>query len=146
MKKHFKRFLILLLVIVTVSSMGAPAMAAMPPDSDAPQSSAYISAVYASASAGSSSVSVSLYIAATGKMTSLGSTTIVLYTSGGSYVGKKTYTSYPAMLGYNKSYHSDTETFYNLSSGKYYAIVYFKASNSSGYDTTSYTTSYATVG
>lgn len=142
MNKHFKHFLALLLVAVSICLMIAPTMAATPPDPDSPKASAYISSVYAYGTGGSRSASVYFDITGTGKMTSLGATNIVLYKSGSGYVTQKQYVYYPNMMGYNKSYHSDTESFSGLSAGTYYAIVYYKASNSYGYDTTSYTTDY----
>ena len=146
MRNQWKYLTALLLVVATLCALTAPVLAASPTTPDSPQSSAYITAVYASGSRGSTSASIYFSITATKRMSSLGATTIALYKSNGTYVAQKTYGSYPNMMGYNKTFHSDTETFYSLASGKYYAVVYFKAANSSGYDTSVYTTSYFYVG
>ena len=142
MKKHFHGTLAAFFIIAILCSIVVPVEATAPPITDSPKASAYINNVYAYGTGGSGSASVYFDITGTGKMTSLGATNIVLYKSGSGYVSQKQYYYYPNMMGYNKTYHYDTESFSGLSAGTYYAVVYYKASNSYGYDTTSYTTDY----
>lgn len=146
MRKYFRSFAALVLVAVTVFSMTVPAAAAASPGDASPQASAYITAVWATSSGGSHSITVDFSITATGKMTSLGSTMVEIKNTSGTTVKLFKATDTPSMMGSNQTFYRSSVTWDSATSGsKYYALVYFKAANSSGSDTTSYTTSFATA-
>ena len=143
MRKQLKRILAILLVVLTVCSMTIPVTAANRDDIASPQASAYISNVWASASKSGGTVTVEFSITGTGKMTSLGATTIAIYNSSGKVVKSFSSSTTSGMMGYNQGYYSSSVSWDGAESGKkYYAIVFYKASLGSGYDTTSYTTEY----
>ncbi len=143
MRKQLKCILAVLLVVLTVCSMTIPVTAANRDDTVSPQASAYISNVWASAYKNRGTVTVEFSITATGKMTSLGATTIAIKDSSGDIVKTFSYTNTSGMMGYNEYYYSSSVSWNGAASGeKYYALVLYKASNSSGYDMTSYTTDY----
>lgn len=142
MKRGIHKLLAMALVLVALCSIISPALAAAPPELASPDASYYISNVYAEATGTNGTVYVYFSIMATGKMSSLGATSIILYNSGGQ-VASKYYLTTTGMMGSNQTFYSNTIPFYGLSSGSYFAEVYFKASNSSGYDTTSYTTGWS---
>lgn len=138
-----RRLLAMVLVVVTIFCMIVPASAATGEDEVAPAASAYINGVWAQAIGSNGTVKVNFSISATGTMTSLGATKIQIWNSGGT-VSK---TFYPAttggMTGYNRSSYASAVTWYNATPGsKYYAVVYYSASNSSGHDTATYITTY----
>lgn len=141
MRKKLYRVFTILLVAVIMCSMAVPAMATDHDDSISPQASAYIENVWASASRSGSSITVSFSITATGKMSSLGATTVSIRDSSGTLVKTFSHTTTSSMMGSNRTYYSSSVKYTGASaSTKYYAIVYYKASDSNGYDTTSYTT------
>lgn len=142
MRKRIRRIISMFLIVAAMLSVMSPVLAATPPEPDAPDASYYIDNVYAEATGTHGTVNVYFSITGMGKMSSLGATSITLYNSSG-YVASKHYTSTSGMMGYNRTFYSNTITFSGLSSGQYYAYVTFKASNSSGYDTTSYTTDWS---
>ncbi len=142
MRKRFHSLIGLVLIIATLCSVISPVLAANPPDPDPPSASYYISNVYAEATGTNGTVNVYFSITATGKMSYLGATGIILYNSSGQ-VASKYYTSTPGMMSSNRTFYSNTIPFYGLSSGSYYAEVYYYAGNSYGYDQTSYTTDYS---
>jgi hypothetical protein len=108
-------------------------------------SSQYISSTSASISANSGVITVSFNIIATGTMTSVGATKVQIKDSGGNTV-KTFYSSTTAgMMGYNRIIYSGSVSYSGTSGQKYYAVVSFKAANSSGSDTTSRTTGYVTA-
>ena len=149
MKKQITQTVAIFLITSLLISMTVTAFAVDTGEIDPDRSSAYISAVYADASKGNSAGKLNVYfrITATGPMTSLGSTTIAVKDTGGNIVALKSYTSTSGMMGYNKTIHYNTISFTGLTSGAmYYAVVIFKAANSSGSDATSYTTGYAIAG
>lgn len=111
-----------------------------------PYASNYIRSDYAYAEPGTGSVAIHFNITATGKMSSLGASKIKLYTYDGTCV--KTYyaSSTSGMLGSGQYAFSGIITYYGAKSGTtYYAVVTFKASDSTGGDSSTYTTNYATV-
>lgn len=142
MKKEIHKLLAMALVLVTLCSIISPVLAAEPPEPDSPDASYYINDVYAEATGTNGTVNVYFSITATGKMSSLGATNIILYNSSG-YVASKQYATTPGMMGYSRTFYSNTISFTGLSAGSYYAEVYYRASNSSGYDTTSFTTDWS---
>ena len=143
MKSISRRFISLLLVVATVLCMIIPVAAAEADNGVAPAASAYIGSVWASAVGSNGTVTVNFSITATGTMTSLGATCIEIWNSGGT-VSKTFYPSTTGgMTGYNSARYSSHVTWYNATPGsKYYAVVYYHATNSSGYDTSSYVTTY----
>lgn len=144
MRKQSQRIGALILVAILIIVFAVPVMATDNENSISPRSSAYITAVWASASGGTGSITVDFSITGTGRMSSLGATTVSIRDSSGTTIKTFHYTTTDGMMGSNQGYYSSSVTWYGATSGsKYYAVVYFKASNSSGYDTTSYTTGYA---
>lgn len=145
MKKYNHLFVIVLIVSI-VCSLTLPAFATNDGACKSARSSAYINSVWASASGGIGSVKVSFGITATGDMDTLGVTAFEIKDSSGNTVRTFKSSSTGGLMGYNETYFSGSKTWYGATSGcKYYAVVYFKASDSSGYDTTSYTTGYCTA-
>ena len=145
MKIH-RNLISIFLVISVFFSLMSPTYAIDFDNYNSARSSAYINAVWASASGDIGSVKVSFSITATGKMNSLGATIIEIKDSSGTTVRTFKSSSTGGLMGSNATYYSSSKTWYGATSGcKYYAVVYFKASDSSGYDTTSYTTGYCTA-
>lgn len=143
MNNRLKRILALMLVVITVYAMTIPVTAANTNDSVSPRASAYINTVWASASKSGGTVTVKFSITGTNTMSSLGATTIEIKNSSGYTVKLFKSSTTSDMMGYNQGYYSSSVTWDGAESGKkYYAIVYYKASLGSGYDTTSYTTEY----
>lgn len=107
------------------------------------RASSYITKTVAEISANSGSqLSISFSIQGTRRMSELGATTIYLYEDDG-YSSKivKTYRStdsnYPDMMAENTFYHGSNVTYDGIAGNKYYAVVNFKAGDSTGSDTTS---------
>lgn len=135
MKKNLTRVTSLVLIFVLCFSLMAISAEA--------RASNYISRCSASASAaGSGKVTVTFTINATGVMTSLGATKVEIKNSSGTTI--KTYnhtdTGYSSMMGSNRSTYTSSVTYSGAVGATYYAVVYFKAANSSGSDTDSITT------
>lgn len=143
MNNRLKRILAFMLVAITVYAMTIPVTAANTNDTVSPRASAYINTVWASASKSGGTVTVKFSITGTNTMSSLGATTIAIYNSSGTVVKSFSSSTTSGMMGYNKMYHNSSVSWDGAESGKkYYAIVFYKASLGSGYDTTSYTTEY----
>ena len=105
--------------------------------------SLYIASTKAYVEAGSTtgSLNVQFNITGNGKMTSLGAKKIQIYNANGTCV--KTFNSYDTsgMLGSNQFAYAGCVTYTGAKSGAYYyVVVTFKASNSSGGDSYTYTT------
>ena len=144
MYHKIRRSIAFVLVIATALSLGAFA-AYNPPDS--PDASAYISSYSVSIiNGGSGKLKVDFDVTATGVMTKIGATCINIYKCNGSYVGTiwNTDSGRSGMLGSNKIYHSDVET-YNVTPGSYYVVVTVYAKNSSGFDAIAVTTGCKTI-
>lgn len=142
MKRTTKCFFALILVFVAVLAVSVQAFAA-PDEKDPQRASDYISYVYAHTSVSGGSVNVYFAIMGTGTMTSLGATDILIYDSDNDLVAMLDSSNTNGLMGYNRGYYSNTVTGLSAVSGEhYYAIVGFKAANSSGYDTTAYMTSW----
>lgn len=142
MKGVSRRVFAVLLVIATICCMISPASAAGE-DAVAPAASAYINAVWAQAIGSDGTVTVNFSITATGTMTSLGATEIQIRNSSGSVVKAFYPSTTGGMTGYSRSYYQSSVTWYNATAGaKYYAVVYYQATNSSGGDSSSYVTTY----
>ena len=77
-------------------------------------------------------------------MDSLGATDIFVYDSHNYCVAWINSSNATGLMGYNDFYYSNTINCCSAASGeRYYAIVGYKAEDSTGYDTTSYLTNYA---
>ena len=145
MKRKLFHIAALFLSILILCTTIAPVFAEDSNGGVSTQASSYISSYSAYVEAGSTSGSlkVQFSITATGKMTSLGASKIQIYNSSGNCVKTFYATSTTGMLASNRYAYSSSVTYTGATSGsKYYAIVTFKASNSSGGDSGTYTTSY----
>jgi len=135
MRKKFIRLVSIALVLTfLVLTIGASASTS---------ASDYISAATAIVTSdGDGKITIGYSIQATGKMTSLGATKIVIKDSSNTTITTIRYTDpgYEYMMKSNST--SCTKTVpYNGSKGTtYFAIVYFRAGNDTGYDTATYTT------
>lgn len=144
--KKLKCIFVMVFIISIISSLTYSTFASNDNPSKAPQASAYINSVWATASGDIGSVKITFSITATDDMSSLGVTAIEIKDSSNNTVRTFKSSSTGGLMGYNDTYFSGSKTWYGATSGcKYYAVVYFKASDSSGYDTTSYTTGYCTA-
>ena len=143
MKRKSFRLFAILLVLSMLCAIPAPVAAFdSTVDTIAPRASYYIAATYASISENNGTVTVSFDITATGKMTSVGATMIRIKDSSGATVKTFYSSSTSGMMGYNLISYASSVTYNGTAGAKYYAVVSFKAENSSGSDTTSYVTSY----
>lgn len=138
------RVISIILIMSALFSIGAAA-AYIPPDS--PDASAYISSYSVSViNGGSGKLKVQFDIVGTGTMTKLGASCIKIYKSNGNYVATIWHTDSgrSGMMGSNKAYHSDLET-YTVTPGSYYVVITFYAKNSSGSDAISFQTGNKTI-
>lgn len=96
---------------------------------------------------GTGKIDFKFSVIGTGTMTEIGSTKIEVKNASGLTVKTFRYTDvgYSYMMSGNKTIHSGTVTFSGVTGNKYYAVAYFKAGNSSGSDTDSATSSFATA-
>lgn len=146
MRTKAHRLIAVSIVLAVLCSMMTPVLAANTDPGISPQASYYITSYWATATGGTGSIKVSFSITATGKMTNLGAMYVQIYNSSGTLV--KTFNGYTTdgMLVSGKTAHSSSVTYNGATSGtKYYAVVTFEASNASGGDSGTYTTSYATA-
>lgn len=104
------------------------------------RSSAYITSVSAHSSGGSGSITVSFNIKATGTMTKLGASMIEIKNSSGVTVKTFHAASTTGMTTSGVATFKSSVTYNGTVGEQYYAVVYFIASNSSGYGTASCTT------
>lgn len=116
--------------------------AAFASETDITRASSYIANSGAAISADADcQLRITFSIQGTARMSELGATTIYLYEDNG-YLSKlvKTYQSsdsnYSNMMDANTFYHGSDVTYEGIAGYKYYAIVNFKAGNSTGSDTT----------
>lgn len=145
MKRKLFHIAALFLSILILCTTIVPVFAEDSNGGISPQASNYINSYTAYVEAGSTSGSlkVQFSITATGKMTSLGASKIQIYNSSGTCVKTFYATSTTGMLASNRYAYASSVTYTGATSGsKYYAVVTFKASNSSGGDSGTYTTSY----
>lgn len=137
MKKGTK---IVALVLMLALALSIGAMAAEKETAE-PYSNSYIKSCLASISQSGGTVTVSFTTYGTGKMTSIGASTIKIYASGGTSPVKTFYSSSTSsMLGSNAYSYSSSVTYDGNSSTSYYAVVTHYAANSSGSGTQNYTT------
>lgn len=144
MNHKTSRIIALILVFAALLSIGALAVY-NPPDS--PDASAYISSYSVSIiNGGSGKLKVDFDVTGTGVMTKIGATSISIYKSNGNYVDTiwNTDSGRGGMLGSNKIYHSDVES-YTVTPGSYYVVVTIYAKNSSGFDAIAVTTGSKTI-
>ena len=143
MKCNTKRYYVLVLAVILMLTVSAPAFATSD-EKEPHRASDYISYVYAHTSVSGGSVNVYFAIMGTGTMSSLGATDIFIFDSHGSSVATLNSSNTSGLMGYNQGYYSNTISWPHAVSGeRYYAIVGYKASDSTGYDTTAYTTNWA---
>ncbi len=143
MKTISKRYISLLFVLLLVFAFTIPAIATNEDNAEPPRASAYISSCYADVTRIGNSVDVYFTITGTGLMTSIGATSISIYNNHGNCVAYLTPSNTTGLMGSNRISYSNTITWNGAVTGdQYYAIVGFKAEDSNGYDTTSYTTTY----
>lgn len=144
MKNRVRRIVAVFLTVCIMCTIASPVSAVdSHTDMISPQASKYIVSVFAYVEAGSSkgSLNVQFNITGNGKMSSLGAKKIQIYDANGTCV--KTFNSYDTsgMLGSNQFAYASHVTYTGAKSGAYYyAVVTFKASNSSGGDSYTYTT------
>lgn len=138
MKRLGKRVLCSLMAVCMLSAFTFASAAA--------QASDYLDSYTAGLTAqGSGRVAVTVDVVGTGRMTEIGATEIHIYESStktGAYEWAASYYSddYPEMLD-SGAYYYDTPIIHQGTAGRYYiASVYFYAANSSGSDTSHYTT------
>lgn len=126
-----RRYLALVLVIMTFLNVGALA-AYNPPDS--PDASAYIAAYSARVINGGNGVlKVSFDVTGTATMARIGATAISIYKSNGTYVTTMSHldSGRSGMMASNTIYNGDTESVY-VGAGSYYAVITFYAKTYSG--------------
>ena len=105
------------------------------------RASAYIGNVYAYTFIDNGMVRVHYSITGTGPMDSIGATAIMVFKSNYGCVACLDSSNTTGLMGSNTFYYSNTISCCSAQSGeRYYAIVLYKAEDSTGYDTTSYTT------
>lgn len=140
MKHKTARFAAILLIAAAFFALFAPAYAAQPDEAEPAQarSNAYISSYSAGMYAGSGGkVTAYFDIVGTGIMDMIGATAIYIYTSSGSRVATYHYSNYPSFMGYNNYTHSGSVSYQGTVGQKYYCVVYYYSSNSSGHGTES---------
>ena len=143
MKAMFRRIIVMMLVVSTIMCMIVPASAANSNSDVSPAASAYINGVWAEAVGSDGDVRVNFSISATGTMTSLGASKIQIKDSSDTIVKTFYASTSGGMTGYSRSSYSSHVIWYDATPGaKYYAVVYFQATNSSGGDSSTYTTTY----
>ncbi len=130
---------IIALVLMLALALSTGAMAAERETAE-PYSNSYIKSCWASISQSGGTVTVNFTTRGTGVMTSIGASTIKIYTSGGTRVKTFYSSSTSSMLGSNRTSYSSSVTYYGDSGTSYYAIVTHYAANSSGGGTQNYTT------
>ena len=123
-----------MILVLSALFVFSAAAAYIPPDS--PDASAYINSYSVSIiNGGSGKLKVQFDITGTGTMTKIGASCITIYKSNGDYVATIWHTDSgrSGMMGSNKAYHSDLES-YTVTPGSYYVKITFYAKNSSGWD------------
>lgn len=132
--KKVTRIAALVLALAMVLSVGVFA---------SQQESKYISATWAIATAvGNGKIDIDFSIDGTGTMNSIGATTIQVYKGDGTPVKTFSYTDDGCedMMATKTYTHSSYVTFQGTPGINYYAVVTMYAGNSTGHDTSSYTT------
>jgi len=110
------------------------------------QSSDRIKMTTASSQSNSNGITVYFSITAKNTMIDLGAATIYIKNSSGTIVKSYTYSAYPSMMGHNQGAYSGSVTYTGCTSGhQYYAVVYFRATDSTGSETKKQTTNTVTA-
>ncbi len=140
MKSTTKRLFSLVLTFIVIFSFSIPAFAESDDDANI-RASDYITSVYAHTSISNGMVYVNYSITGTGTMNSIGATAIMVFKSNNVGVTYLDSSNTSGLMGSNTFYYSNTISCCSAQSGEhYYAIVLYRAEDSTGYDTTSYTT------
>lgn len=147
MKHKISHLIVFALITCIMCTILVPAFATDDSD-DGPstRASLYINAARAYVDAGSSTGSLKVYFSITsrGKMSSIGATKIQIYNTSGTCVKTFNANSTNGMLGSDRYSYSNSVTYTGAKSGDYYyAVVTFKASDSSGGDSCTYVTASA---
>ena len=148
MNQKIRKYISLFLSMLLLLLMTLPVAAATPAPDDQvdPMSSAYISITSVTPIGGNGQVKVNFSIVAKSPMVTLGATKVEIKNSSGTVVKTFSYTSTGGMIGYYKTAFTGSVTYTGATSGaKYYAVVTFKATNTSGSDTRTITTGYVTA-
>lgn len=138
--KKTMRFLSLVLVIGICLSLSGMAVES--------RASYYISRTAGYVVAGDDGLIIGFTLVGTGRMTDIGATKIEVKNASGTTVATYRYTDvgYSNMMGHNTASYTSSITYEDAISGNdYYAVIYFKAGNSSGSDTDTLTTGLATA-
>lgn len=143
--KRSVRFLALVLLLVM--GLSGSAVAAYEGDEISPQANAYIDYCYAAVSKSGDYLRVSYTVGCSGIMTSLGASSVKIYTSGGTPVKTFWSASNPSMLGSGRTTYSSSVYYDEWVSGtSYYAVVKFYATDSTtGSGSETYTTGTITM-
>lgn len=128
-------------VLVLVMSLSCVAIAASA-DEITPYANAYIDSYYATVTKSGDSLRVSFSVGGSGMMTSIGASSVKIYTSSGSLVKTFWSSANPSMMGSNRTSYSSSVYYDDWTSGtSYYAVVKFYATDSTtGSGSETYTT------
>lgn len=144
MKKRSIRLLAMLLIVSLVLS--SVSFAANRPAEEI-QSSKYLTSYSGKiVPTGGGKFNVEFKVLGTGVMTKIGASRIVIYKND-TIIEHIWYTDpgRSGMMGYNCILHADTESYSGVSGAKYYAVIYFYATNQNGSDAKTYKTATVTV-
>ena len=140
MKHNKSRILALVLTMLLLFSISAPAMAAFD-EREPDRASAYITSYYARTQIVNGVVQVYYRITGTGTMTSIGATDVMVFDSHDDCVAFLDSSNTTGLMGSNVGFYQNTvDCLAAVAGERYYAIVGYKAENAYGYDTTSYMT------
>lgn len=145
MKTICQRFITLFLAFSIVCAFPSNVFAATSGETVQPQASNYIASTMASIYGNDGIITVKFSIVATRVMDSIGATVIRIKDVNGNVVKTFYSSTTDGMMDSGRAIFSGSVT-YNATKGqKYYAVVSFKAADSTGGDSDSYTTAYATA-
>ena len=140
MKYTIRRLVSLMLALIAVLSFSIPVFAEYD-EEESQRASNYITSYYAYTSVSNGTVNVYFSITGTRPMDSIGATEIYVFNSHHSCVSYRHEGNTTGLMGSNTIYYSNTISCCSAESEEsYFAIVYFKAEDSTGYDTASYCT------
>lgn len=139
MKKRVRLFSLIMIVIICLSFSSIAAEL---------RASLYISRTAGYAVENDDGIEFGFTILGTGRMTNIGATKIEVKNSSGRIVATYRYTDdgYSDMMGHDRTTYSSSIIYEDGTPGnEYCAVIYFKAQNSSGSDTDTLTTGWATA-
>ena len=145
MRTIYQRFITLFLIFSIVCVFSSNVFAATSDETVEPQASNYISSTMASAYGNDGIITVKFSIVATRVMDSIGATVIRIKDVNGNVVKTFYSNTTTGMMGSNRAIFSSSVTYNAIKGQKYYAVVSFKAADSTGGDSDSYTTTYVTA-